>query len=493
MPSDPAKGTRAAHESHDSFVATDLRARAVVWIIAAALAVAAATALFWWLDSEPAVGIVRRIPVPGNAPRDGGGAGRPTVNIEGTFETFEGSPAPIAGAWPRFRGPHSDNVTTESVRLASPPRVLWTRDLGDGHAGAAVYSGRVFVLDHDEAKHSDALRCFSLADGKEIWRRSYRVPIKRNHGISRTVPAVTDHHVVAIGPMCHVLCADPNDGKFLWGMDLVKEFGATVPHWYTAQCPIVEGGLAIIAPGGSALMVAVDCATGKTVWRTPNPDAWQMSHSSIIPTTLAGRRMYVYTAIGGVAGVAADGPDAGKLLWSTTEWNHPVIAPSPVALDGDRLLLTAGYGAGSILLNIKRDGDSYVASVAERIPKERFACEQQTPVYFKGHLYGILPKDAGELRAQLVCFQPGKGVVWSSGKAERFGLGPFMLAGDRIIVLNDDGALLAAKASFDRYEPVLKTRVLEGRDAWAPIAVAGGRMLLRDSHRMVCVDVSAGT
>ncbi|HPA20022.1 MAG TPA: PQQ-binding-like beta-propeller repeat protein [Verrucomicrobiae bacterium] len=465
----------------------------LVWVTSAVLSTTALCTLAWWMGTGSSVPVVRRVPIPENAPREGAVSARAAVNIEGTLQKFDGTAGATRGEWPRFRGSRSDNVCGDSVRIASPPKVLWSLDLGDGHAGAAVLLGRVFVLDHDEAMHADALRCFSFDDGREIWRRSYKVQIKRNHGISRTVPAVTDRHVVAIGPMCHVLCADPKDGRFLWGMDLVKEFGSTVPLWYTAQCPIIEGGIAILAPAGSALMIGVDCATGKVVWRTPNPGGWQMSHSSVVPATFAGRRMYVYAAIGGVAGVAADGPDAGRLLWSTTEWNHPVVAPSPVALDGDRLLLTAGYGAGSMLVRIEPDGDAYRAKVLERIPKERFACEQQTPVYFKGHLYGILPKDAGELKAQLVCYDPEKGVVWSSGKAVRFGLGPFIIAGDRIIVLNDDGGLVAAKASTDRYEPILRARALDGRDAWAPIAVAGGRILLRDSHRMVCLDAASGT
>lgn len=462
-------------------------------LVASCLSLALAVgAILWWMGTGSPVAITRRVPIPGNAPKGGAGSARAAVNIEGTLTKFEGQASGLPGAWPRFRGARSDNVAQEMVRLGSPPKVLWTLALGDGHAGAAVLGGRVFVLDHDEATHTDAMRCFSLADGREIWRRSYKVQIKRNHGISRTVPAVTDRHVVAIGPMCHVLCADPADGRFLWGMDLVKDFGTTVPHWYTAQCPIIEDGMAIIAPGGSALMVAVECATGKILWKTPNPDGWQMSHASIIPVTMAGRRMYVYVAVGGVAGVAADGPGAGKLLWSTTEWNHPVIAPSPVPLDGDRLLLTAGYGAGSILMKIEPQGDSYAARVLERIPKDRFACEQQSPVYFGGHLYGILPKDGGELKAQLVCYHPEKGVVWSSGKTERFGLGPFIVAGDQIIVLNDDGRLVMAKASPNGYEPSFSAQVLDGRDAWAPIAVAGGRILLRDSNRMVCLEAANG-
>ena len=94
------------------------------------------------------------------------------------------------------------------------------------------------------------LRCLSLADGREIWRRWYRTGAKRNHGVSRTVPAVTDRWVVTIGPRCHVLCVDAERGEFLWGIDLAREYGAAEPLWYAAQNPLIDGGTVVIAPGG---------------------------------------------------------------------------------------------------------------------------------------------------------------------------------------------------------------------------------------------------
>ena len=45
------------------------------------------------------------------------------------------------------------------------------------------------------------------------------------------------------------------------------------------QCPLIDRQTAVIAPGGRALMIGVDCATGEILWETPNPDGWKMSHS----------------------------------------------------------------------------------------------------------------------------------------------------------------------------------------------------------------------
>src|SRR5258708_31398390 len=127
-------------------------------------------------------------------------------------------------------------------------------------------------MDYDRDKKQDALRCLSLADGREIWRFAYPVSVKRNHGMSRTVPAVTSNSVVAIGPKCHVVCVDAVSGQLRWGLDLVKQYGTTIPPWYAGQCPLVQNDEVILAPGGKdALIVSLEIATGKERWHSPNP------------------------------------------------------------------------------------------------------------------------------------------------------------------------------------------------------------------------------
>ena len=120
--------------------------------------------------------------------------------------------------------------------------------------------------------------------------------------MSRTVPAVTERYVVTIGPRCQVMCVDRINGDFIWGLDMAKQYGVEVPQWYTAQCPLIDGDKAILAPGGSSVaMIAVDLNTGEILWEAPNNIELSMSHSSIIPGMIHGKRMYVYSADGGLS------------------------------------------------------------------------------------------------------------------------------------------------------------------------------------------------
>ena len=438
--------------------------------------------------------------VAGTLPKESGTAKSPEpaagkLDICGKLVTFDGKPGTETGSWPRFRGrDFSNSVSGPPVLEHWPdggPPAIWRMKVGEGYAGPVVHLGRVFLLDYDERAEGDSLRVFSLADGKEIWRRTYKAPIKKNHGFSRTVPAVTDDYVVTMGPRCIVMCNRTLTGEYLWGIDLVAEYGTEVPLWYTGQCPLIDDGVAVLAPGGKALLMGVDCATGKVVWQTPNPDHWNMSHSSIVPATLLGRRMYVYCAKEGTVGVAADGTERGNVLWRTSAWAHSVTSPSPLPIDERRIFLTAGYGGGSMMLGLKEADGRIVAEPLFKLDNTIFSCEQHTPLLYQDHLYAVLPKDAGEFRAQFACMDLNGKVVWTSGKSERFGLGPFIRSGDEIFILDDDGTLTLVKASAAGYQRLARARVLNGREAWAPMALADGRLVLRDFDELICIDMRA--
>jgi len=463
---------------------------------------AATMCLSWWISYDPVYDFVPNIPGMDNKPSaselaKAKKANSEVVNIGEFTESFDGTPSDLPGDWPRLRGSEFDNINTDKIPLAEswpeegPPQ-LWSIELGEGHAAPAVKNGRIYLLDYIEDKKEDALRCFSLADGKEIWRRSYRVHVKRNHGFSRTIPAVTDSFVVSIGPRCHVMCVNAVTGEYLWGIDLEKDYDTETPFWYTGQCALIDDGVAVIAPGGKALMIGVDCATGEKLWETPNPKGWQMSHSSIILATIKGKRTYVYCSSGGLIGVSAEEGEKGKLLWQNASWSPSVSAPSPVVLEDGRIFATGGYGAGSILLQvIEKNGTFSTEKILKFKPDEGMSSEQQTPIFYKNHFFNIQPKDAGVLRKQLVCY-PSDDITkpaWTSGNTVRFGLGPFMIADDKIFVLNDDGLLKMLDASTRGYKELASAQVLNGHDAWGPMALAAGRLLVRDSRKMVCLDV----
>jgi len=217
-----------------------------------------------------------------------------------------------------------------------------------------------------------------------------------------------------------------------------------------------------------------------------------MSHSSVMTARIGGQWMYIYFAIGGICGVAASGSGTGKILWELAGFAPAVVAPSPVALDGGRILLTAGYGAGTALIEVKGVGNRWEARIVQQFrPQEGIASEQQTPVFYKGRVYAILPKDAGGARNRFIGVTPADATKFtvSSGKDERFGLGPYLVADDKFFILNDDGELFIARVSGNSFQVMDRKKILSGQDAWGPLAMASGYLLARDSKEMVCIDI----
>ncbi len=449
-----------------------------------------------WQFSDPVKNIAKSVPGLDNKPKNLAGISE-LIKIGEGFDLFLNVETHSKNAWPRFRGENIDNIATEKLSINTNwddnyPKELWKVDLGEGHAAPAVKNGKVYLLDYDEIKKADALRCFNLDTGEEIWRRWYRVNLKRNHGMSRTVPAIQDNYIVTIGPRCHVMCTNVENGDFIWGIDVERDFNVEIPFWYTGQCPLIDGNTVVIAIGGDQLMIGADLATGEILWKTSNTEELKMSHSSVMPMTLHGTKMYVYCAIGGIVGISAEKENMGELLWITKEWKPSVVAPSPVLLANNRIFASAGYGAGSVLFEVVRSGPEYSINVLQQIkPTEGLASEQQTPILYDGHLYGILPKDAGTRRNEFVCCDAKDitNIICSSGKTYRFGLGPYMKIGDNFLILNDDGTLFLANVKDNQFNLLAQKKILQGHDAWGPFALTDGKLLLRDSKQLICVDL----
>lgn len=407
-------------------------------------------------------------------------------------------PGETAGFWPGFRGAARDNVAydggvPDESWPEGGPEILWSIALGDGHAMPALFGGCLYLLDYDEARGGDCLRCFNADTGAERWEHLYAVKTKRNHGISRTVAAVGGGAVVTLGPQCHVLCLDASTGAYRWGIDLVKRYGTKVPLWYAGQCPLVDDDVAVLAPAGNqTFLCGIDVKTGESVFETPNPGGLLMSHSSVMVLKAEGLRQYVYAALGGIVGVAAEGPERGRMLWRTEVFTPSVVAPSPVPLEDGLLFMTAGYGSGGVMLKVSCVGGEWQVESLFTTDRRFFASEQQTPVFMDGLLYSVLPSDGGGERRQLVCMTPEGERLWASGNDDTFGLGPYLaLPGGLMYLLDDAGTLTMARVGRQGFTRLARHALMDGsgRDAWGPMLLSDGRLYLRDSERLYCLKI----
>ena len=133
-------------------------------------------------------------------------------------------------------------------------------------------------------------------------------------------------------------------------------------------------------------------------------------------------------------------------------------------------------------MSSKNSTKSNVTSRSFKLPQTVFGATQQTPILLKDHIYGIRPD------GQLVCLDLKGKLVWASGA--KFGLGPVMIAGGLIFAMDDEGKLSLFEASPEKCVPLGQADVFqEGHESWGPMALAGGRLIVRDFTRMTCLDV----
>jgi outer membrane protein assembly factor BamB len=442
--------------------------------------------LIWWFVFPTGPTAAPRVPIPENLPRI---AEENTGGNQGTLIPGSGTPSADIGSWPQFRGPKRDCIASSpSIADTWPPdgpQVLWKIETGEGHAGVVIDKGCVFLVDYDKKQKEDVIRCLSLDSGEEIWRYTYSVKIKRNHGMSRTIPAIKDEYVVTLGPKCHLHCLKAASGELVWKRNLVKQYGAKIPEWYAGQCPLIDKGRLIIAPGGSALMVAIDIASGSDIWVTPNPNEWDMTHSSILPVDFKGQRQYVWCTSHGVVGVDAEN---GSLLWELPEWKIKIAnVPTPIDLGGGKFFLSGGYNAGAAMVQLKKKEDKISAEILFRTKARLFGSDQQTPIYYNKHIYAVIPG------GKLACLSPQGEQLWIE-KDYNFGLGPYIIIDGKMLVLDDDGKkpgqLCLFKLETNGATKLASAKVIDGHDAWGPVAYAGGRAIMRDLTTLICLDLS---
>ncbi|MCA9218651.1 MAG: PQQ-binding-like beta-propeller repeat protein, partial [Planctomycetales bacterium] len=244
----------------------------------------------------------------------------------------------------------------------------------------------------------------------------------------------------------------------------------------------------IVATGGKSLLVALDKASGESVWETPNPDKQMMSHSSIAVCEIGGVRQYTYCTLSGLSGVSAE---SGELLW-TFPWKfNTAVAPSPLFLGDGRFLLTSGYHAQTVVCQATvKDGAWSAAEITAFEPPPRgWNSEVHTPIFYRDHIYGI-----GKVRRGMwTCLDLEGNELWTSGREATFGMGGYVLADGLFFALDGKtGALRLIDATADEYRQLAEALLLAGPDVWAPPVISGGKLLIRDLGKLLCLDVSAG-
>lgn len=378
--------------------------------------------------------------------------------------------SPVTGGqdWPNFHGPYHDNISAETGLRKdwsqTPPKLLWKTAMSDdGYAGPCVADGKVFIVDH--AGSEDVLRAIDLSNGQDVWTYRYRDADQSNNGFARATPAYDHGKLYIVSRLGAVACVDAKSGKPIWTGDLTREFGGVRPQWDYSASPLIDGDRLILVPGGpGAAVVAVDKATGRTIWKGGGSD--RPGYATPVKAKIGGRAQYVVFLARGVEGVD---PANGSVLWRQ-EWitSYDVNAATPVVTDHG-VFITSDYGRGCAMVN---------PGGGIRWENKSMQAHFSSPVLYRGKLYGT--SDPGKL----MCIDPASGgTLWEQPGFEKGGI---TIADGAIIALNgSNGDCIVCEASPSSYRELGRFTPLGGQSWTAPI-VAQGRLIVRNKSALAC-------
>lgn len=411
--------------------------------------------------------------------------------------------------WPQFLGPDRNSTSPQKNILRSwpqeGPKVIWTVNTGIGYGGPVVKNGKVYFLDRDD-KVGDNLRCFDLNTGKELWNFAYDAPGSVMFPGSRSVPAVDDKFVYSCGPYGDLYCIDINTHKPVWKKNVWKDYGGEeIPRWAISQGPLLYGDMVILASQApQAGVVAYEKSTGNVRWATPSigpvgyvsPNIAKIDGKDHIVMVSSSSR-----GTGNDGKVVGIDPASGKILWEYGKWNCHISVPGAVDAGENRLLITGGYELGATMIKVEKDGGgNYVTR--ELYTTEEFGDQTKPPVLYNGYFYAQF--GTNNKRDGLVCMSMDGKIMWKTKREPDFNKGSMILADGLLLATNGSKSLYLIQPDPSGFKPLAAADLLEeglpgenpgasrggAAQNWAPIALAEGKLLVRDQKRLMCVVVT---
>jgi outer membrane protein assembly factor BamB len=300
-----------------------------------------------------------------------------------------------------------------------------------------------------------------------------------------------------LGAMGDLLCLDDASGSAHWSKNLPEAFGAPVPLWGFAGHPLVYKHLLICTVGGKGSgIVALDKESGQEVWKALSPKEIGYSPPTLIE---AGGTQQLLVFNGD--GLNSLNPDTGEVYWSEplrTAYSMAIMAPRT----GGEYLFAGGHNGQS--LGLKLDPSKPAATFVWKGSRDvGLAPVSGTPFVEGGIAYGI--DGNGLFRA--VRIATGER-LWSTARPvngkddERRGPAEgatFVTKnGNRFFIFGENGDLVIARLSPEKYDEISRTKLLEpvgvglGRKVvWSHPAYAGRCVYARNDQEIICASLAA--
>jgi outer membrane protein assembly factor BamB len=333
--------------------------------------------------------------------------------------------APARGSWPSFRGYEAAGVADglnlpDSWNGPKGENIVWRTPIpGLAHSSPIVWGDRLFVTTalssrdpkasfkpglygdgdaaDDRSPHKWILYALEKRTGKILWERVAfdGEPRNKRHIKSTYASAspATDGRIVVAWFGSQGVHAYDMSGNRLWQVDIGRvDMGAyDIPafEWGPASSPIIWNDLVILQVDTQAdsFLIALDAATGNTVWKTDRDELPSWGTPTIV-TTEAGP-VLVTNASNYIRGYD---PKTGKELWKLGG-SSKITAPTPIFANG-LFIVASGRAPERPIFAVRAAasgditlGKDQTSSGAVPWSKTGRGSYMPTPIVYQGILY----------------------------------------------------------------------------------------------------------
>ncbi len=472
-------------------------------------AVLAAAALVGLAAVHGLVRLSRRPPVPGQTPgeedptgtlvRRGILAGGITAGILAVVLSHRAAtsvPPPGAGGaavatqappafdadprqWPAFRGVGGQGLAAGTAPTdwdgPSGRNILWKQALPrPGFSSPIVWDDRLYVTGADA--QSRDLYCLDARDGRLLWTlpaadivgSPEKLPeVGQDTGYAAPTPVTDGQRVIASFATGDIIAADPQ-GNRLWARNLGVPDN---PYGHGSSLQLHAGRVLVQYDHfASARFIALDAATGETVW-----EQTREVQASWASPTLVRHEGRVVALLNAEPLAEAFDAETGERLWSCRCMGGEV-APSPAFAEGLAFFTTDYVVLAGVYLSGERAG-TVAWETNEELP------DVASPLAVGKLLF--VASGAGVIS----CYDAATGKLhWRQETEDGYYASPVAAGG--LVYLTDRKGRTRIFRAADTWSPVAECVL--GEEAVCTPAVAGGRLYLRGVRHLYCIGAPLG-
>ncbi len=398
--------------------------------------------------------------------------------------------------WPSWRGPRGDGTSREAGvpthwNGLTGENIVWKTEVpGIGHASPIVWGDHIFTVSCLTESLERVLLCFDRQSGQLRWQRTViRSPLERKHRLNShasgtpatdgelvyvTFLDVSDQRFgpeddprrrgIPIGRM--VVAAYDFQGNRRWQVE-PGDFSSV--HGYRSDPVLFEDRVIVNGDhDGDSYLVALDRATGETVWKV---ERWNRTRSYVTPLIreIDGRAQLV---LSGSQHIASYDPSTGEMHWWIEGPTEQFVAS--LVYDGQLFFMTAGFPTYHVM-GIRPDGSGNVTDSHVEWHSTQARCYVPSPVVLADRLF------VSDDRGTVNCFRASDGErIWRERLARGYSASA-VTAGGLVYLVADEGVTTVIRPA-DTLEIVAENPL--GENVYASPAISRGQIYLRSERHL---------